>query len=196
MSQNMPKFFKSPIEFRKWLEKNHLKKSEIVVGFYKVGSKKFNMSWPDSVDQALCFGWIDSVRRSIDKERYCIRFTPRKPNSNWSRVNKIKMEKLIKQKQVYPAGISVYKKQNQNKRAKYSFENKELKFPAELETFFRKNKIAFNWYQKQSPSYKKTTAHWVISAKKPETRLKRMSELIADSKEGKKIKQVDYKKKV
>lgn len=194
MSQNMPKFFKSPIEFRKWLEKNHLKKTEIVVGFYKVGTKKFNMSWSDSVDQALCFGWIDSVRRSIDEESYCIRFTPRKPTSIWSNVNLNKMKLLIKQKLVFPAGISIYEKRKENNSGIYSFEKEDVQFSKEFEKEFKKNKAAWNWFQKQAPSYKKVVRHWVLSSKKEETQMKRLKELIKDSEAGKKIKQVDFRK--
>jgi uncharacterized protein YdeI (YjbR/CyaY-like superfamily) len=195
MSQNTPKFFKSYMEFRKWLEKNHLKKSEIIVGFYKVGTNKCNMTWSESVDQALCFGWIDSVRRSIDEESYCIRFTPRKPSSIWSNVNINKMEELMRKKLVFPAGISIYKKRKDHKSGIYAFEKKDVDFSVELVKEFKKNKAAWNWFQKQVPSYKKVVKHWVMSGKKDETRMKRLKELILDSEQGKKIKQVDYSKK-
>jgi uncharacterized protein YdeI (YjbR/CyaY-like superfamily) len=123
-----PTFFKTQEEFRKWLEENHLTETELLAGFYKVDSGKPSITWPQSVDEALCFGWIDGVRKSIDKERYCIRFTPRKPTSIWSAVNIRKVEEFIKKGQMQPAGLEAYENRKDEKSKIYSFENetKEL----------------------------------------------------------------------
>jgi len=189
MPMSSPKFFKTPLDFRKWLEKNHLKEKELLVGFYKVGTGKKSINWSESVDQALCFGWIDSVRRSIDDESYSIRFTPRKPNSIWSNVNLKKMQELEKQKLIFPAGYEIFNKRKEEKTGIYSFEKDEVKFSDEFEKLFKKNKRAWDWFQKQGKSYKKTVQHWVMVAKREETRLKRIEELIMDSDHGKKVKQ-------
>lgn len=120
-----PHFFKTPDDFRQWLEKNHNKADELLVGFYKAGTKKGSITWPESVDQALCFGWIDGVRKSRDEESYTIRFTPRRPNSIWSAVNIDKMEKLIAQKLVKPEGLEAYQKRKEEKSRIYSHERTE-----------------------------------------------------------------------
>src|SRR6187401_3158431 len=123
-----PTFFANQSDFRKWLQKNHKKETELVVGFYKVGSGKPSMTWSQSVDEALCFGWIDGVRTSIDKDRYQIRFTPRKPGSNWSAVNLKKIEELTKQGLIQPAGLAVFEKRKAEKSKIYSYEKAEPKF--------------------------------------------------------------------
>ncbi len=189
------KFFKTPLDFRKWLEKNHLKEKELLVGFYRVNSGKKSITWSESVDQALCFGWIDSIRRSIDEESYSIRFTPRKPTSIWSNVNLKKMEELEKRKLIFPAGYEIFKKRKENKTGVYSFENAEVKLSADFEKIFRKNKKAWDWFQKQIPSYKKPVVRWVMMAKREETKKKRLNELILDAENGKKIKSLDYPKR-
>lgn len=200
MSSNSPKFFKTSLDFRKWLEKNHLKEKELLVGFYKVGSGKKSITWSESVDQALCFGWIDSVRRSIDDESYSIRFTPRKANSIWSNVNLKKMKELGDKNLIFPAGYEIYDKRKAifsepKGTLAYNYENSIMELSPEFEKAFKKNKKAWNWFQKSAPSYKKTVARWVMHAKQESTRLKRLNELINDSSNGRKIKQVDYSKK-
>jgi uncharacterized protein YdeI (YjbR/CyaY-like superfamily) len=200
MSMSSPKFFKTPIDFRKWLEKNHLKEKELLVGFYKVGSGKKSINWSESVDQALCFGWIDSVRRSINDESYSIRFTPRKPNSIWSNINLKKMQELEEKKLIFPAGYEIYKKRKEifsepKGSLAYNYENSIMSLSPEFEKIFRKNKKAWNWFQQSPPSYKKTVERWVMHAKQEATRLKRLNELIEDSANRRKIKQVDYGKK-
>src|SRR5438128_2073134 len=123
-SQSMqPAFFKSPIEFRKWLKKNHQKKTELIVGYYKVGSGKKSMTWSESVDEAICFGWIDGIRRTIDEESYSIRFTPRKPSSTWSTINIKKVEALKKRKLMHPAGLVAFERRKENRSGIYSYEN-------------------------------------------------------------------------
>lgn len=200
MSINSPKFFKTPLDFRKWLEKNHLKEKELLVGFYKVGSGKKSINWSESVDQALCFGWIDSVRRSIDDESYSIRFTPRKVSSIWSNINLKKMKELEEKKLIFPAGYEIYNKRKEiflepKGSGAYNFENPVMTLSPEFEKIFKKNKQAWNWFQKSTPSYKKTVERWVMHAKQEATRLKRLNELIDDSSNERKIKQVDYGKK-
>ena len=127
-----PKFFSTQEDFRKWLEENHQKESELLVVFFKVGTKKSSMTWSESVDQALCFGWIDGIRKSIDEERYQIRFTPRKSTSIWSAVNIKKIEKLIKKGLMFPAGIAAFEKRQEHKSKIYAFEMEAMQLPEEF----------------------------------------------------------------
>jgi len=179
-----PIFFSSPNEFRKWLVKNHKKETEVLVGFFKVHAGKPSMSWSQSVDQALCFGWIDGVRKSIDKDRYQIRFTPRKTTSIWSAVNIRKIEDLINAGLMQPAGLSSFEKRKEHKSRIYSFEIGDVCFSPEFEKIFKANKIAWKYFQALAPSYRKTSTNWVISAKQEATRIKRLHLLIKDSEAG------------
>ncbi len=183
-----PAYFETPLDFRNWLEKNHDKATELLVGFYKVGSGKPSIKWPESVDQALCFGWIDGIRKSIDSESYSVRFTPRKPGSNWSGINIRKVEELIKIGMMHPSGLAAFKKWNDQKPEIYSYENKPEKLSNEYESVFKSNPKAWDFFQLQPPSYQKTAFFWVMSAKQEATRQKRLNELIADSEAGLKIK--------
>ncbi|HLP11556.1 MAG TPA: YdeI/OmpD-associated family protein [Flavobacteriales bacterium] len=179
-----PTFFKNQQEFRKWLEKNHAKKTELIVGFHKVDTGKPSMTWSQSVDQALCFGWIDGVRRSVDKDSYCIRFTPRKPTSIWSAINIKKVAELKKQGLMHESGLTAFSKLKAHKSNVYSFEQKEVKFIPAYEKLFKANKKAWNYFQALAPGYKKTSVHHVMSAKQEATQLKRLKALIADSEKG------------
>lgn len=179
--QTSPKFFATPQDFRNWLEKNHQKETELAVGFYKVGSGKPSITWPESVDQALCFGWIDGVRRAINEESYQIRFTPRKPKSIWSAVNIRKMKELTEQGLMTPAGMACFEARKEEKSAIYSYENEEPQLSPELEKLFKKNKVAWDYFQALAPSYRKTSIKWVMSAKQESTRIKRFGELVKDS---------------
>lgn len=179
-----PVFFKTQYEFRKWLEDNHTKETELFVGFYKVNSGMTSMTWSESVDQALCFGWIDGVRRSIDKDSYQIRFTPRRKDSIWSLVNIAKVEALTAQGLMQEAGLEIYSHRTDEKSAVYAFENKELKFSPEFEKEFKANKKAWDYFQSLAPSYRKASSSWVMSAKQEATQIKRMTQLIADSEAG------------
>ena len=191
-----PTFFTKQSDFRKWLKKNHKKESELVVGFYKVGSGKPSMTWSQSVDEALCFGWIDGVRKSIDKESYQIRFTQRKPTSIWSAVNIKKIEELTRQGLMQPAGLASFDKRQEAKSKIYSHENKEAKFSPAFEKKFKANKKAWAYFQSLAFSYKKTSTHWVMNAKQDATKLKRLNELISDSNaETNQWKDNKYKKK-
>lgn len=178
-SNNMnPIFFRNTAEFRKWLEENHQSATEVLVGYYKVKTGKPSMNWSDSVDEALCYGWIDGVRRSIDEESYCNRFTPRRSKSNWSRVNIDKVEKLITQGRMQPAGIAAYQNRTQARSEIYSYENQPDKLSDELELVFRQHPVAWDFFSNQAPSYKKTRIYWVMSAKQPSTQKSRLAKLI------------------
>lgn len=191
-----PTFFATQAAFRKWLEKNHNKATELLVGFYKTDSGKPSMTWSQSVDEALCFGWIDGVRRSIDKYSYSIRFTPRKPKSIWSAVNIAKVEKFISHGLMQPAGLASFEKRTEDKSRIYSHEIGEVKFSPAYEKQFKANKTAWNYFQSLAPSYRKPSTLWVMSAKQEAIRTKRLNELIADSKAGtNKWKDNKYKKK-
>ena len=190
-----PKFFAKQSDFRKWLEKNHEKESELIVGYYKVASGKPSMSWSQSVDEALCFGWIDGVRNSIDMDSYQIRFTKRKPSSIWSSVNIQKIEALTKKGLMYPAGLVCFEKRKENSSGIYSYEIGEVKFSPVFEKQFKANKKAWTYFQGLAPSYRKPSTNWVMSAKQEATQLKRLNELIEDSSAGtNKWKDNKYKK--
>ncbi len=177
-----PTFFASPALFRKWLDKNHNKTKELLVGFYKVGSGKPSMSWSQSVDQALCFGWIDGVRKSIDNESYSIRFTPRKPASIWSAVNIAKVENFTTQGLMHPAGLAIFEKRTEERSKIYSHEKGEVHLLPAYEKQFKANKTAWHYFQSLAPCYRKPSVNWVMSAKQETTRMKRLNELISDSK--------------
>lgn len=175
------KFFSSENEFRKWLEENHQKETELIVGFYKVATKKSCMTWSESVDQALCFGWIDGIRKSINEESYQIRFTPRKPTSIWSAVNIKKIEKLTSKGLMFPAGLVAYEKRTEHKSKIYAFETEAVELPDEFLNLFKTNKKAWKYFENLAPSYKKTSIHWVMTAKQETTKVKRLQQLITDS---------------
>ena len=139
------------------------------------------MTWSQSVDQALCFGWIDGVRKSIDTESYSIRFTPRKKTSIWSAVNIKKVKTLIEQGRMQAAGLEIFKHRTESKSNVYSFENEPAKLPIAFEKIFKAHTAAWDYFQTLAPSFKKTSLHWVMSAKQESTRIKRLNELIADS---------------
>lgn len=190
-----PAFFKTPAELRKWFQKNHDKEKELLVGFYKVDSGKPSITWSQSVDEALCFGWIDGVRKGIDEESYSIRFTPRKPSSIWSAVNINKMDSLLKQGLVHQAGIEAFARRKENKSKIYSYEKKAVQLDEAYEKELRANKKAWGFFQYQAPWYRKAVFNWIMSAKQEATRRKRLAELIEDSEAGRKIKSLSYTKK-
>ena len=187
-----PTFFKTPSSFRKWFEKNHDTKRELLVGFYKVKSEKQSITWSESVDEAICFGWIDGVRKSVDDESYCIRFTPRKSNSIWSAVNIKKVEELSKQGLMHTSGLNAFTKREENKSRIYSYEKEPSVLPSDFLKKFTSNKKAWKFFQSMPRSYQNTAIHWVISAKQEITKLKRLEELINDSEAGRKIKRLNY----
>lgn len=179
-----PKFFLTPADFVAWLEENHQQKEELLVGFYKKDSGKRSITWPESVDAALCFGWIDGVRRRIDEVSYSIRFTPRKPRSVWSAVNIGRMQELTEKGFVRAAGAKAFQARLAERSAIYAFEQKEIAFEKAQEREFRANKAAWTFFQSQAPWYRRTATWWVISAKRPETKVKRLATLMDDSAAG------------
>lgn len=176
-----PAFFATQDLFREWLSQHHAKETELIVGFYKVKSGLPSMTWSESVDQALCYGWIDGVRNSIDQNSYQIRFTPRRKDSVWSPVNLEKVDKLTKKGLMRSAGVAIYEARAKAKPADYAFRKKELHLPTEFQEHFKQNSKAWNYFDSLAPSYKKLSIHWVISAVQEKTKLKRLNLLIEES---------------
>ncbi len=183
-----PTYFESAEHFRAWLEDNHRTATELIVGFRKVGSGLPSITWPESVDEALCFGWIDGLRKRIDDSSYLIRFTPRRTGSIWSLVNLAKVKELSAQGRMRPAGIAAYEARSSKKTGVYSFEQQQavVLAPAEVQEF-KKNKVAWGYFEAAAPSYKKVITYWVISAKQPATRLRRLAELIEACAESRRL---------
>lgn len=176
------RFFRSQKHFRQWLEKNHGKVSELLVGFHKRSSAKQSLTYPQALDEALCFGWIDGVRRRIDDESYSIRFTPRKPKSIWSLINVRRVNQLIKLGLMNQSGLTAFRLRDPKKTGVYSFENAERNLDPAYEKQFRLNKKAWEFFQQQPPGYKRLAFYRVMSAKRAETRLRRLNLLITNSK--------------
>ena len=189
-----PTYFPTVADFRKWLEANHETAPELLVGFWKKGSGKPSIDWPQARDQALCFGWIDGHRKSLGEDAYTIRFTPRRKGSIWSRVNVERFEALKAAGLMTPAGERAYE-ENKHKTGVYSYEKPLASLTAEEECLFRKNKPAWADWEKRPPGYRKTVLGWVTGAKRPETRAKRLAELIEVSAEGRRLPQYDWQKK-
>lgn len=190
-----PTFFPQPEDYRKWLIKYHDKKGELLVGFYKKKTGRASITWPESVDQALCFGWIDGIRKSLGAESYTIRFTPRKPKSNWSAVNLKRFTQLKKLGLIYPSGQQAFERMDSKKAKKASFEQGDIQLGNAEVAKLKANKKAWPYFQKLAPSYKKSSIWWVISAKKEETRWKRLDILIKASEAEEKIPMLNYTKK-
>ena len=181
-------FFESPLHFRAWLEAHHGSASELIVAFKKVGTGAPSMKWSESVDEALCFGWIDGVRKKIDDDWYQIRFTPRKRKSIWSHVNVAKVLALTAQARMRPAGLAAFEARSPAKTGVYAFERQEAAelAPAEVR-LFKKNRPAWDYFEAVAPSYRRTIIHWVVSAKRAATRERRLEQLIQASAERKRI---------
>ena len=183
-----PRFFATPEAFRAWLDEHHERELECLVGFYMKDSGKPSITWPQSVDEALSFGWIDGKRKNIDDVSYSIRFTPRKATSNWSAVNVRRMAVLIAEGRVRPMGLAAFEKRAPSKTGIYSYENrKSAKLDPEAEREFRRNKKAWAYFEGEAPSYRRLAIWWVITAKREETRKSRLATLIADSARGQRI---------
>jgi uncharacterized protein YdeI (YjbR/CyaY-like superfamily) len=177
-----PKFFATRSDFRAWLEAHHADEREVVVGYYKKSSGRAGITWKESVDEALCFGWIDGVRRGIDDESYSNRFTPRRPRSNWSAINIKRARELIEEGRMTPAGLAAFEARTDDRSAIYSYEQRhEATLDAEQERRFRAHAAAWEWFQSRPPSFRRTAAYWVTSAKKPETRERRLATLIENA---------------
>jgi uncharacterized protein YdeI (YjbR/CyaY-like superfamily) len=180
-----PIFFASPQAFYDWLEEHHESETEVYVGFHKQHTGKRAMSWSQAVDQALCFGWIDTRANGIDEDRYMQRFTPRKPGSNWSKINVEKVAKLKEAGLMRPAGLAAFERRLDEKTGVYSFElGEEAALPPEYEERLLANTAAAEYFDSRPPWYRRTATHWVISAKREETRERRLAQLIEDSANG------------
>ena len=183
-----PTFFPTPGEFRAWLARHHDSARELVVGFHKKDSGKPSITWPESVDEALCYGWIDGVRRRIDDASYSIRFTPRKARSNWSAVNVARVAELTKAGRMQPAGLAAFAARVPERTGIYAYEQRgSAAFDAAQERAFRANRKAWAFWEAQPPGYRKLATWFVVSAKKDETRQKRLARLIEDSAHGRRI---------
>jgi len=179
--QIKPIFFATPLLFRRWLQKNHASVTELWVGFHKRDSGKPSITWPESVDQALCFGWIDGLRKSYNADSYIIRFTPRKPKSIWSAVNIRRAKELIKLGQMRAAGRKAFAGRDEERAKKYSFEQGRVELSPSFLRTFRSNNRAWEFFQSQPAGYRRTATWWVMSAKQDATKSKRLATLIADS---------------
>ena len=188
------KFFSSQESFRQWLEKNHATATELLVGFHKKGSGKKSITYAEALDEALCFGWIDGVRRNFDETSYTIRFSPRKPRSIWSLINVNHVERLQKEGRMQPAGLAAFAIRDPKRTGIYSFENRPRELSPEYAKQFARNKAAWEFFQAQPPGYKRTISFWVMSAKKEETRIKRLAQLMEISAKGERIGLITSKK--
>ena len=190
-----PTFFATPQDFRRWLERNHDKAGELLVGFWKKDSGKPSMTWPESVDEALSFGWIDGVRRRIDDQSYSIRFTPRRRGSIWSAVNIRRATELTKLGRMSPAGLRAFEARDEKKSAIYTYEKPPAEFAPEDEKTFRANEKAWKFFTAQPPGYRRLAVGWVTSAKKEETRARRLAQLIDDSAHERRLAQYTLEKR-
>jgi uncharacterized protein YdeI (YjbR/CyaY-like superfamily) len=190
-----PRFFRFPSDFRKWFEANHASVTELWVGFYKKDSGKPSITWPQSVDEALCFGWIDGIRKSIDDVSYMIRFTPRKSRSIWSEVNIKRAHELTEQGLMQPAGRKAFAGRQENRSGIYSYEQRGPELPDQSRKIRTQKSRALKFFDAQPPSYRKAANWWVQSAKREETRLKRLDKLIRHSAQGERIPQFTPPKK-
>jgi uncharacterized protein YdeI (YjbR/CyaY-like superfamily) len=185
-----PKFFARPSDFRKWLEKNHDRAAELLIGFHRVDSDRGGLTYREALDEALCFGWIDGLRKRYDATSYTVRFTPRIAGSIWSVINTARMEELIRRGRVHAAGMMTFRQRDKRKSKLYSYEVGNCQLTAEFERKFRADRGAWEFYQAQAPWYRRVSCYWVMSAKQEETRLRRLATLIDDSANGRRIKQL------
>jgi uncharacterized protein YdeI (YjbR/CyaY-like superfamily) len=182
MSSETPRFFRKASEWREWLERHHAKADALWVGFHRKASGKPSMTWAESVDEALCFGWIDGIRKSVDEVSYKIRFTPRRASSNWSLVNTKRVGELTKAGRMHPAGLEAFAARKEKRSGVYAYEQrKSAALDPQQEKRFRANKPAWDFFRSQPASYRETATWWVVSAKREETRERRLNTLIDDS---------------
>jgi uncharacterized protein YdeI (YjbR/CyaY-like superfamily) len=180
------KHFQDARSFRAWLGRNKREK-ELYVGFHRIGTGKKSITYPEALDEALCIGWIDGVRRSVRQGVYSIRFTPRKAKSNWSIVNIRRVKELIRLKRMTPTGLRVFETRDERRTERYSYERKTSKLSRAQEKLFRLNGKAWEYFRSQAPWYRRVTTWWVVSAAKEETRERRLAQLISDSAAGHRI---------
>jgi len=170
--------FRTPAAFRSWLEKHHKTSNELVVRCFKTHAAHLGLTYKQALDEALCFGWIDGIRRSVDEDSFSTRFTPRKPRSIWSRVNIGHVERLIRERRMTRAGLDAFAARDEKRTAVYSFENRPKELSPDLAKRFRASKAAWEFFEEQAPSYRRTTTFWIMSAKQEETRLRRLEALM------------------
>jgi uncharacterized protein YdeI (YjbR/CyaY-like superfamily) len=182
-----PTFFATPDAFRAWLAAHHDTADELIVGFHKVASGRASITWPQAVDEALCFGWIDSVRRSLDETSYTNRFTPRRKGSNWSAINIKRVGELLEAGLMHPSGIAAFEAREAAKSAIYSYERPVAALDDGAEAAFRANTAAWDWFSARPPSYRRAAIYWVVSAKRADTRARRLATLIEDSAAGRTV---------
>jgi uncharacterized protein YdeI (YjbR/CyaY-like superfamily) len=174
-----PVFFETPEAFRAWLQEHHRTSKELLVGFHKRRKGSTGITWPEAVDQALCFGWIDGVRKRVDDARYSIRFTPRRPGSTWSAINTARVAQLRSLGLMRPAGAKAFEQRSEKKSRTYSYEQADdATLDAPLHGKLKGHKKAWEFFQAQAPSYRRKAIHWVVGAKKSEVRLARLQRLI------------------
>jgi uncharacterized protein YdeI (YjbR/CyaY-like superfamily) len=188
------RFFSSQSAFRKWLEQHHDQSRELWVGFYRKESGRGGITYREALDEALCFGWIDGLRKSVDDASYTIRFTPRKADSIWSEINTQRVGELTRLGRMQKPGLTAFKARDLKKSRQYSYERNNCRFEAAQENKFKENAQAWEFFRAQAPWYQRTTTWWVVSAKREETRLKRLATLIEDSEKGRRIGPLDYPK--
>ena len=179
-----PKFFPTQKHFRQWLEKNHDRVTELVVGFHKKSAGRKSITYAQALDEALCFGWIDGVRKRLEDTSYTIRFTPRKPRSIWSLINVRHVERLKESGQMHESGLRVFNMRDEKRTGIYSFENEPKEFSKEYLSRFQRNPKAWDFFKTQPPGYRRLMTFWVMSAKKNETQLRRLNQLIEHSEQG------------
>ena len=184
-----PMFFATRARWRAWLERNHAGKTELVVGFHKVGSGRPSITYDESVEEALCFGWIDGVRRRIDETSYSMRFTPRRPKTYWSTVNLERFARLRAEGKVAPAGLEAFERREDDVDRRYSFERDSIDFDRDQKAAFRKNQAAWTYWQAQPPGYRKVATWWVVSPKREATRQAHLEKLIEHSANGERLPQ-------
>ena len=182
-----PTFFKTPADFRNWLAKHHDTAAELWVGFYKKDSGKASITWPESVDEALCVGWIDGVRKKVDDVSYKIRFSRRRPRSVWSSVNIKRITQLLQEGRMLAAGEEAFARRLENRSGIYAYEQRPTELPDPYGKKLKQNKAAWKFFESQPPYYRKLATWWVVSAKQEETRLKRLQKLIEVSAEGRRV---------
>lgn len=187
MSKQGPRFFRTPASFRQWLAKHHASATELWVGYYRKDSGLPSITWPESVDEALCCGWIDGIRKGIDEVSYMIRFSPRKRDSTWSAVNIGRVEVLTQEGRMLPAGMKAFAARRESKSGIYAYEQREAVLPEPYGAILRRNRKAREFFDSQPPGYRKTSCWWVVSARKEETRLRRLEKLIAESARGRRL---------
>jgi uncharacterized protein YdeI (YjbR/CyaY-like superfamily) len=192
-TEDNPIFFKGPTEYRAWLEKNHETATELWIGYYKKGTGKPSLTWEQTVDESLCFGWIDGIRKSIDGESFKQRVTPRRPTSVWSQINIRKIGELTKAGRMQPAGLAAFRQLDKSKV--YSYETLAAPLGRDHERAFRANRKAWQFWQQQPPGYRRIASWYVASAKQEATRQRRLERLIADSAAGRRLGMLEPKKK-